>query len=81
LKIEVKKKIDVIFDCRRGQERRKVISELKCNRDFEKNYCCAEKKSLMLAVSALIEKEKLFRHETISTKNSPNIGEGVRVPW
>jgi hypothetical protein len=43
LKIEVKKKIDVIFDCRRGQERQKVISELKYNRDFEKNYCGAEK--------------------------------------
>jgi len=35
----------------------------------------------MLAVSALIEKEKIFRHETISTKNGPNIREGMRVPW
>jgi len=44
LKIEVKKKIDVIFDCRMAQERRKVISEPKCNRDFEKIYCADEKK-------------------------------------
>jgi hypothetical protein len=36
LKIEVKKKIDVIFDCRTAQERQKVISEWKRNRKVEK---------------------------------------------
>jgi len=38
LKIEVKKKIDVIFDFRTGQDRLKVISERKRNRKLEKNY-------------------------------------------
>jgi hypothetical protein len=44
LKIEVKKKIDVMFDCRTAQDRRKVISEWKRNRDFEKT-CCDDAKN------------------------------------
>jgi len=43
LKIEVKKKIDVIFDCRRGQDRLKVIPEQKSSRDFFKSFCADEK--------------------------------------
>jgi hypothetical protein len=35
LKIEVKKKIDVIFGFRTGQDRPKVISERKRNRKWE----------------------------------------------
>jgi hypothetical protein len=50
LKIEVKKKIDVIFDCRTGQDRRKVISERKRNRKLKKNYWGDGENSLMLAV-------------------------------
>jgi len=36
LKIEVKKKIDVIFDCRKGKEPMEVISEWKRNRKIGK---------------------------------------------
>jgi hypothetical protein len=44
LKIEVKKKIDVIFDCRTGPERPKLISAAKRSRDFKKLFCGDEKK-------------------------------------
>jgi len=35
LKIEVKKKIDVIFDFRPGQERRKLVSAVQGDHDFK----------------------------------------------
>jgi hypothetical protein len=44
LKIEVKKKIDVIFDFQTARERRKLISAANRNRDFKKMLCGDEKK-------------------------------------
>jgi hypothetical protein len=44
LKIEVKKKIDVIFDFRTGQERGKVISAVKRDHDFKITLCGDEKR-------------------------------------
>jgi hypothetical protein len=37
LKIEVKKKIDVIVDCREGQVGSEEVLKEKCNRFFEKS--------------------------------------------
>jgi hypothetical protein len=37
LKIEVKKKIDVIFDFRLARDRQNFISGPQCDPDFEKN--------------------------------------------
>jgi hypothetical protein len=44
LKIEVKKKIDVIFDFQPGRELRKVISAVKRDHDFKTILCGDEKK-------------------------------------
>jgi hypothetical protein len=44
LKIEVKKKIDVIFDFQQGQEREKVISAVKRDHDFKITLCSDKKK-------------------------------------
>jgi len=38
LKIEVKKKIDVIFDFQLGRERQKLISAMKRDRRFQKYF-------------------------------------------
>jgi hypothetical protein len=44
LKIEVKKKIDVIFDFQPGRERQKLVSAIKRDLDFKNTLCGDEKK-------------------------------------
>jgi hypothetical protein len=44
LKIEVKKKIDVIFDFQPARERRKLISAANRDYDFKKTLCGDKKK-------------------------------------
>jgi hypothetical protein len=44
LKIEVKKKIDVIFDFQPGRERQKLISAMKRDSDFKNTLSGDEKK-------------------------------------
>jgi len=49
LKIEVKKKIDVISDFRTGHKREKVKRQAKCIRNFKKQNQDVSKNPLMLA--------------------------------
>ncbi|HLK09333.1 MAG TPA: hypothetical protein VKV30_15360 [Candidatus Angelobacter sp.] len=44
MKIEVKKKIDVIFDFQAGQERRKLVSAVQRDHDFKITLSGDEKK-------------------------------------
>ncbi|MBZ5490637.1 MAG: hypothetical protein LAO76_06870 [Acidobacteriia bacterium] len=56
MKIEVKKKIDVIFDFRPGQERRKLVSAVQRDHDFKTTLGGDEKKPRSMRVRACLKK-------------------------